>query len=97
MHKCDKLLRNEWTVQGQKPVILDQNDPKWNWDLNFDNEDLTQFKNVKLEVWDQDRGWGDDFLRSFTVQLKSEMGVLLDERISYFNQSTIRKATGSEL
>ncbi|XP_053370594.1 perforin-1-like [Clarias gariepinus] len=66
-----KLLRNGRIVQGKTPVILDQNSPTWNMDFNFDNEDLTQFRSVTLEVWDQDSGWDDDLLGACPVPLKS--------------------------
>ncbi|KAM9457183.1 perforin-1-like isoform 1-T2 [Clarias gariepinus] len=66
-----KLFRNGKVFLSQTPVIWNKNFPNWNWDFNFNSEDLTQFKSVKLEVWDRDSGWDDDLLGACTVQLKS--------------------------
>ncbi|KAM9457182.1 perforin-1-like [Clarias gariepinus] len=153
-----KILHHGKTSSVKTPVIMNQNSPTWNYELNFDNEDVTQFRSVTLEVWDEDSGWDDDLLGSCTVPLKSgvnkntcslnhgilyykvqvkclpaltgsmcteympspmdaqleneyvsrnarpiprnmllEMGVLLDERIPRFNQSSKRKASGFKL
>ncbi|KAM9457185.1 perforin-1-like [Clarias gariepinus] len=83
-----KFFRNGKIFQGKTPVILNQNSPTWNWDLSFDIEDVTQFRSVKLEVWDQDSGWDDDLLGSCTVQLKSgvnQNACSLNHGVLYYN------------
>ncbi|KAF5894977.1 perforin-1-like, partial [Clarias magur] len=66
-----KVFRNGNGFCGKTSVIMNRNSPKWNYELNFDNEDVTQFRSVKFEVWDEDSGWDDDPLGSCIVQLKS--------------------------
>ncbi|KAM9457729.1 perforin-1-like [Clarias gariepinus] len=66
-----KLFRNGNAFFGKTPVIMNRNSPTWNWYFSFENQNLNQFKSVKLEVWDQDSGWDDDLLGSCTVGLRS--------------------------
>ncbi|KAI4875356.1 hypothetical protein NFI96_022841, partial [Prochilodus magdalenae] len=66
-----KVFRNGKIFVGETPVIYNRNSPTWNWKLDLDINDLSQFTNVKLEVWDRDNKWDDDLLGACNVLLKA--------------------------
>ncbi|KAM9457456.1 perforin-1-like [Clarias gariepinus] len=66
-----KIFRNDNIFAGKTPVVWNRNQPTWNYDFSFDNDDLNQFKSVTLQVWDEDSGWNDDLLGECKIKLKS--------------------------
>ncbi|XP_046721338.1 perforin-1-like [Silurus meridionalis] len=65
-----KILLNGKHPRG-KTSMIPNNDPIWNSDFYLETVDLSKFKSVKLEVWDEDSWSDDDLLGGCSVPLKS--------------------------
>ncbi|KAF7697716.1 perforin-1-like [Silurus meridionalis] len=66
-----KILLNGNLPRGKTSIIPNNNNPIWNSDFHLETVDLSQFRSVKLEVWDEDSGSDDDLLWGCSVPLKS--------------------------
>ncbi|XP_069508019.1 perforin-1-like [Ambystoma mexicanum] len=51
------------TIERRSPTINDNDNPVWNWEVDFGNVNLASDKEVKIEVWDEDRDGEQDRMR----------------------------------
>ncbi|KAI5627594.1 hypothetical protein C0J50_12853 [Silurus asotus] len=66
-----KILLNGKLPRGKTSIIPNNDNPIWNSDFHLETLDLSKFKSVKLEVWDEDSVSDDDLLGGCSVPLKS--------------------------
>ncbi|XP_060758683.1 perforin-1-like [Neoarius graeffei] len=70
-----KILLNGKINRGQTSRILNNDSPIWNENFNLGTVELTQYRSVILQVWDEDSDSDDDLLGECRVSLKSDKNI----------------------
>ncbi|KAM6957256.1 perforin-1-like [Aplochiton taeniatus] len=56
-------------LRSHSPVVYNNNNPRWDMDLDLGSQDLSAGKKLRFEVWDEDNKWDDDLLGECETEL----------------------------
>uniref|UniRef100_H2ZWI2 Perforin 1 n=2 Tax=Latimeria chalumnae TaxID=7897 RepID=H2ZWI2_LATCH len=74
-------------AEQRTPVIWNNNDPVWNQKMEFGTVKVLVGSQMKVEVWDQDKGFDDDKLGACQTPVKATSG--FEEHICYLKHGSI--------
>uniref|UniRef100_H2ZXQ6 Perforin 1 n=2 Tax=Latimeria chalumnae TaxID=7897 RepID=H2ZXQ6_LATCH len=73
--------------EQRTPVISNNNHPVWNRQVEFGTVNLLLGSTLRVEVWDQDRGWDDDKLGACEKPVKATSA--WQEHLCYLNHGSV--------